>query len=236
MKSLLCGLIAFLFVGCGHENLPTYPLMDATHSLAALAHRFGQVKSISGSGSLDLEQPDGQRIRLDLAAALSPPDQARLRAWKFGQAVFDLTIHADGVWLEARKTDRAIPPEVTANRIAQIWRLLGGSLFSDPHVVATVEANELRLVRRAGNEPELICLIDRETLTPRLYQLLDDKGLPRFSLKLDRYKIFNGLPWPTRLIAQSDTGRIIVEFREIDLNTDLPAGAFVPPRRAEKLP
>ena len=66
--------------------------------------------------------------------------------------------------------------------------------------------------------------------------MLDGNGKQRFSLKLDRYKQFGEVVWPTRLVAVSEGGTVEVELREVEINPPLPGAAFVPPRRAEKLP
>jgi hypothetical protein len=76
--------------------------------------------------------------------------------------------------------------------------------------------------------------IERSTLIVRHYRLMNPAGAAHFELALNHYRLFNGLPWPTHLFARSDTGTIDVELRDVELNTELPPGAFVPPRRAEK--
>ena len=54
---------------------------------------------------LTLTRPDGQSVRLDAALVMSLPDHSvRLRAWKFNQAVFDLTLNPQGLWIECLRT------------------------------------------------------------------------------------------------------------------------------------
>jgi hypothetical protein len=97
--SLLIALIA----GCSNprENLPTHPRLSAEDTRAALAARSAAVKTVSAQGTITLTRPDGQSVRFDGAMAIRPPDHTRLRAWKFGQAIFDLTVTPDGVWMIA---------------------------------------------------------------------------------------------------------------------------------------
>ena len=88
----------------------------------------------------------------------------------------------------------------------------------------------------AGGEPAVVCEVDRRTLTPRKYSVLDDRGATRFSLTMDRYRQFGDVVWPMRMVAVSEGGMVEVELREAEVNPELPAAAFTPPRRAEKLP
>ena len=82
------------------ENLPVFAGQDEPAEVRALVARSALLKDVSGSGTLELTRPDGQSVVFDLAVAMQPPDRARFRAWKFGQAVLDLTIIPGAVWLE----------------------------------------------------------------------------------------------------------------------------------------
>jgi outer membrane lipoprotein-sorting protein len=79
------------------------------------------------------------------------------------------------------------------------------------------------------------CSIDRSTLTPREYVLKDHSGTSRFSLSLRNYGQLNGIVWPQTIEAVSDSGRILIELRDIEINGELPATAFHPAPRAELL-
>jgi outer membrane lipoprotein-sorting protein len=86
------------------------------------------------------------------------------------------------------------------------------------------------------NGPTMLARVDRATLTPRQYQILDAVGQVQFTLTLDHYDIFNKHLWPRRIIAKSQAGTVAVDLTDIELNADLPPRAFTPPRSAEKLP
>lgn len=231
-------IVTVVVAGCQHERLPTYRLLDVKQTCAALARHAADVKTASASGALELRRSDGRHVRLDLAVALKPPDIGRLRAWKFGQAVFDLTIHGDEVWLELQRDDKNANERITATarQLARVWRLLNGSLFNDSNLRSEMHGDRLRLERRVANEPTIVCVVNRDTLTPRQYVLLDDAGRVRFSLELDHYRAFGNIVWPMRMIATSESGRIVIELRQVDMNAELSPAAFKPPRRAEKLP
>jgi len=98
--------------------------------------------------------------------------------------------------------------------------------------------------RRASKEGLFECVVDKRTLTPSVYRLFDSNGVPQFSLELDKYASINGISWPMKIVARQaglggdslSAGTIEVDLGTVELNTDLPDGAFVPPGRARKLP
>jgi hypothetical protein len=239
-KANIIVLLALL-VGCQHgEHLPTYPRADEATTLAALVRQSKRIWTMSGSGTLELSQPNGQSVRLDVAVVLQPPDRARVRAWKFGNAVFDLTVLPDGVWLESSKdsshADQAASVGSTAAPVAKAWSLLGGGFFSSPNLVANNEGQWLVVRSVQTNAPSIVCRVDRDTLTPREYKIEDELGRARFTLTLDHYEDFGGILWPRRIVATSEAGTVAVDLADIELNGELPPLAFKPPRRAEKLP
>jgi hypothetical protein len=222
-------------IGCHESHLPTYPRTDTATELKLLSNRARQIQTISGSGSLELTQPDGQSVQLDLAVAMRPPDRARLRAWKFGNAVLDLTLTDDELWLESSQDSshksQIAAAGVSAAQVAKMWALLSGGFFNSPNLVAHDRGDVL--IVRHGN---IVCTVDRDTLTPRQYQMQDDTGRTQFSLSLDDYRQFGDLVWPMRITAVSSSGRVVVRLDDVQLNQELPDTAFKPPRRAEKLP
>jgi outer membrane lipoprotein-sorting protein len=234
------GLIAA--AGCTSHTppLPTYPRLSDAESLRVLAERAHAVRTVSGEGLLTLTRPDGESVRLDAVTVSAPPDKVRLRAWKFGQAVFDLTLNDTGVYLitpeDSSHKQQIQSAGVSAAQLARTWSLLSGGYFDGPGLTVSSTGNDDLRLRRQVDGQTVLCDVDRPTLTPRRYTLVDPQGRKRFTLTLDRYTLINGIPWPRRTTAVSDTGTIVVDLRSVDLNTDLPPGAFKPPRRAEKLP
>lgn len=229
--------------GCTHrfeEKIPTYDLMDAPSSLRALSERARLVKTLSGEGLITLTRADGESVRLDAAMAMRPPERARLRAWKFGRAIFDLTVAPEGIWIVApedpQRKEQITSAGVSAAKLARTWSVLSGGFFDGADLRSELRDGLMIVRRESPGEPAVVCEVDRRTLTPRRYVMIDDKGAQRFSLTLDHYRQFGDAVWPTRLIAVSDGGTVHVELRGVEVNPELPAGAFVPPRRAEKLP
>src|SRR5215207_7588135 len=103
LRVLCVSAVAFQLLGCARRQnaspLPTYPSLDNAAALKVLAGRAEAVKSMSAQCALTLTRPDDQSVQLDGAVVMEPPGKLRLRAWKFGQAVFDLTLTPDGLWV-----------------------------------------------------------------------------------------------------------------------------------------
>jgi len=242
--TLIC--FAFFLLGAGgcatrvQENIPTYPLTDAASTVRLVAEHAKQVHSLTGEGLITLTRPDGESVRLDAAMAMQPPQRARMRAWKFGRAVFDLTVTPEGVWAvipeDPKRKEQITAAGVSAAKLAKTWSVLSGGFFESPGLKAETRGSKLLVRREMSDEPLVVCEVDRSTLTPRKYSLLDDKGVTRFTLSLEQYRQFGNVVWPTRLIAVSESGTVEIELRDVEINPELEPAAFVPPKRAEKLP
>jgi outer membrane lipoprotein-sorting protein len=234
---LLACLAVALFAGCApkEQQLPAVPWHDEREAREILRQRAEAVRTVSAEGLLTLERPDGESVRFDLAMAREGDQRVRLRAWKLGRAVFDLTMNPEGVWLltpdDPSLKQKVRSAGVSARQLVESWNLFNGELF---------RSDDSELVDRGGTlvyrGANITCEIDRRTLTPRRYVLSDDNGRQRFRLDLSDYRDVAGTPFAHRYVATSDEGRIIIALREAELNTDLPPDAFRPPRRAEKLP
>jgi hypothetical protein len=214
--------------------------MDPTSSLQQIAQNTSQVKTLNGEGLITLTRPDGESVRLDAAMAMQPPDRARIRAWKFGRGIFDLTVTPQGVWAvipeDPKHKEQITTAGVSAAKLAKTWSVLSGGFFQSTGLTTEVKGDKLIVRRQSPDEPVVLCEVDRDTLTPRKYLMLDDKGKTRFSLSLEDYQQFGPVVWPTRLTAVSESGTVEIDLRDVQVNPELPTNAFIPPRRAEKLP
>ena len=228
----------FLLGGCQTEPIPVYAPMLADQAMRILADRTHAVHDVSAQGYLRLVQSDGQEVNFEAAMAMEPPDRVRLRAWKFSQAVFDLTLTAQGLWMvvpeqkERRDKLLATGPQ-TADLLRQWMRLTTG-LFDEGKLSDVDGKLEIRQSLKDGMT--MVCQIDRRTLTARRYAICDAQGIERFTLKLSRYAEFGGVVWPRHIEAIGPAGSIELELRDVDINGGIAPAAFVPPARAEKLP
>jgi len=222
--------LALLLAGCEAEHIPTYPPMPAQQATKILIDRSRSIKNISAQGLITLQKPNGETVRLDAAMAIQRPGNARLRAWKFGQAVFDITLTPLGLWIVAPQQDPNLFSDKTANIMRQWLKLMTGT-FEDPALIVDDSAVRLILKQKTDDGQFITCEVDRKTLTARRFILQD-----RFRLVLSRYSEFNGNVWPRKIEAISPTGRIIIDLHDVEINGDLPATAFHPPARAMKIP
>jgi hypothetical protein len=236
-------LVIMCASGCRstQARLPEFQGLETTAAIKLLRQRGRAIENASAEALVVLTHQDGRSIRLDAAIVMQPPDLVRLRAWKFGRAVFDLTLTPDGTWLSAEAGDQAEQlrsAAANASDFARQWSLLTGRFFDKPDLELVSDSfSSLRIRRpaRAG-EPVIVCDVDRPTLTPRRFAVIDEAGRPRFTLHLDRYELIGNIPWAQRVRAVSEQGRVTIESRAVELNRELSPNAFRPPRRAEKLP
>ena len=241
----------------GDATLKTYPNINSMAARKVLTNRFGSVKNVSASGSMVLTRPDGQSIQLDMALAMEMPEHLRLRAWKAGQAVFDFTLIPDGLFVETPSDpaarDQILPATVSTGHLAQELLWFSGGYFTQlglvqqPDVASAVDQSDLMVFSRQLSDGGTVsCAVDRATLTPRQYWQTDNQGNLRFTLDMNGYQVFDGIPWPTHIIAvsaadqPSDNGapvtgsKIEIQLNQVQINEGLPDKAFVPPAGAER--
>lgn len=238
---LFIGALFVASAGCAprrEPGVPAYRWVDEQTALADLRARAAAVRTVSTECAITLERPDGQNVQLDGALVTAKPDRVRLRAWKFNRAVFDLTLNDDGLWVmtmdDPKRRKQVLPASVSAAQFVRQWSYLTGGLFEEPGLVTRVDGGTLFVTRRSEDDDNdvLTCEVDRATLTPRRYVF--DSSAERFELRMERYRDINGVAWPTRLVAGSGSGRVIVDQRNVEINGELAENAFIPPRRAEK--
>lgn len=229
------------FLGACATPLPTYPPMSDAEALRTISERLDSVRSISASADLVLTSAKGETVSLDGAFVAKPPDRARLRAWKFGTPVLDLTILPEGVWAFAAAREGAADlTNLPAAGVSRAVELLTGSYFTTAVVVPTDSTpTTLVVTGPALGRSDVRCEIDRATLTPRVFQLLgtpEDSFAATMTLTLDRYTMIGPVAWALRLRFTSPDGEILLRLGDVELNADLSAAAFIPPARAARLP
>jgi hypothetical protein len=229
-----------LLTGCTTpERIPSYPPMPPEQAMKVLADRSHSIHSVSAQGMVTLTRPDGESVRFDTAVVLAPPERARVRAWKFGQAVFDMTLTTEGLWLvspqEGGHRQEIEAAGANMGRLTRQWLRLMAGIFDDAGLDVKEDGSRLSVTQPNPDGTVMHCTVDRKTLTPRQFVLNDAQGVKRFTLTLDRYAEFSGVVWPRKIEAISESGQILIEMREVELNGDLPDGAFTPPRRAQRM-
>jgi hypothetical protein len=229
--------------GCAH-SLPAYPNLPDREALEVLAGRAESVRSIRTLIELNIENAQGESIELDGAFVAIPPDRMRLQAWKFGATVLDVTYVGGEVWTV---TDSDQPPApgiesltgITSGQLQRLLALSRASFWLTARPVGS--ANSSRdLVVESGlpNLNGVTCSIDRQTLTARRFTLSGSEAGANAerSLATERYRLIDGVAWPTRLTFGGPEGTVRVDLSEVEINHPIEDAAFVPPRRARKQP
>jgi hypothetical protein len=227
-------IAAWWAVPGGCRSMPVYPWVDQETALGAMADRAARLTSVEGECRLLLTDEQGDAIRLDGALVARPPEHLRLRAWKLNQVAFDLLLTPDGLWLLA--PDERIDVEaLPAGPFVEAWLLAVTAAPGNVRVEDDGGA-EFAIVGRPSRDGALTirAVVDRATLLPRVYTLLDGGGAVVYTLQLDRYRSFDGVAWPTRLTGRAAGRTFVLEMTEPRFNDQPAPAAFEPPPGARR--
>lgn len=226
------------------ESVPRAAGLSDAQIMEALARRADRVQRVMSAGTMRLETGEGESVRLDVALLASGDDRFRLRAWKLGRAVFDLTRDGDTLWLWHANQDADAqagtggPALPNAAQLSAGWRLVCGHIFAEaPDTLKTGDP----LTATYGLAPQAPgavaqLAIDRDSQTVTRITILGPAGETRAVYEPARYRLIDGVPWPTQLALRSEGVAFEITLDDVELNGELPAGAFDPPRDARKLP
>ena len=230
--------VVILVPGCA-GSLPIYKSMGGEESLEAIARRQEALCSLSAECELELTDAAGREVKLDAVLVAQPPRRVRLRAWKLGRAVFDLTIADGRAWLftpeDGLPAGAFQAQDVPARQLGDALSLLGPEYFRSARLI---DGDEMILTVRGTllGHPEVECRIDRRTLVPLLFAFGTESGEESRELSLTDYRAFDRLVWPMRLQLRGPSGTVVLRFREVELNGELAPGAFIPSARASEIP
>jgi len=219
-------------------DLPRYAWTDAATVLRTMEDRDRAVDTFSASCDL-LVETNGKRVALTGAVAADPPNRLHLRAWKLSQAVLDLTLNEDGLFLYQKKRGGAADSSVsklTEQRFVSVLKLLPGFGTTGQWKPATVGRNEFSVISRLADGPTTECFIDKQTLTRTRCVHRDGRGHVAETLSFTSYRPIGGTVWPMHLAARGLHGDVDLEFDDVTINEALSPRAFKPPRRAVKQP
>lgn len=243
IRWLIYKVFLFGLLGCSGVNSPAQPAVhlwtDHQTALSRLSRRAESIRTTTAQCDMTLRRHGGDEVRLEGVLIYETPDRVRLRAWKLQQAVFDLTSTADGVWLMQRVADQGRDSEQSVHQVGeglvQLAPLLAGRFFLYQDLKVQDDGGPHFEVTRTQANQAITCVVDRESLTAVLYQhTLEGESIPR-TLRLQRYRMIDGIPWPTRLLAEMGDYQITLSFRDVRVNTPMMPRAFKPPRGADKL-
>lgn len=230
MTSLL--LVMACLAGCALP-LPEYEMMSTEEARRVMAERFRSVCVVRTVGRLTMTSSDGRRTSADFAA-VHDRSQMKLRIWKLSTVVYDLTVTNDGVWVYDALKDRDSTGALDFHDIHQAWRLLMGSFFLGPAArVRSLDNATITYELQQGFETTR-CAIDRRLLVPRTYTIIR-RSNEALSMELSRYRMTEGMAWPTRMTLSGPTGHIQIRFSDISFSEIDTTAIFKPSRRAERL-
>lgn len=224
------------------QPLPRFAARSDAESLAVLASRADGLRSFAGSGTLVVQSPEQGAVTLDVAVVARQPDQFRIRAWKLGQSAADILLNGDEVRikLDDRVQERGLIEALRSVREALL------AVDSEFFLHAEVQPDSddalfvVRGVTRGG--VHLRCEIDRATLTiQRVHPESNGGHEPDGTnegayIALERYRIFEGTAWPTRIRAIDDEREATLRFDWLERNADIAPGALPPPAEAASGP
>ena len=234
-------IVAILVVGAGCATpLPRYEWHDAPTALRTMNRRDGGIQTFSASCRILLESGAG-RVELTGALVARPPHRVRLRAWKFSQAVFDITLNDDGLFVldknQSKETSEKLQRINHARFVEAIALLPGFEHDGAWQTGAGSDGEEFTITRPSPDQgAALECTVARNTLLRKRCVYRNDGGHVRQSLSFHAYAIVGDTVWPMRVEGSGESGSFVLLFDRIEVNVELAARAFDPPRRAVKQP
>ncbi|MEM7626675.1 MAG: hypothetical protein AAF333_13860 [Planctomycetota bacterium] len=214
--------------------LPTTVWYDVEEARQVLIERRESIANVQAQCSLIIMPADKSRSQQNLDGALvfDRRGNARLRTYKLGQVVFDLTLNSDGAWVAVSKElkDDADEARRGLGQLADaLPGLLRGPDFRDAQLVGTPPAGDLRAAW-----PDVQAVVDGRTLAPVRYTFTGEAAESVHRLET-RYTTYGDAVWLHELTAEGSFGKITLTLRNVELNGELNPRAFKPPRRAVKV-
>ncbi len=215
--------------------IPRRTWVNLQYGINAINERAQSLHTVLAVGDIILTKADGKSsVNLEAALLMEDADYLRLRAWKAGQPVMDITYTPESVWVWTSQH----APELTFTRAAltQLAATLRGSV---PANAEQLQENEHWVTASAtlpDSQTPVQFRIHKSTLTLTQYTYFDKQRNKRQTLVMDQYDLINHQPWPRRIRAEGELGFMLINLRDVEINVPLPPAAFVPMERAVRQP
>ena len=231
-RIIVLSLVAACLAGCA-SRLPEYDLMSSEETWSLMADRYRSVSTVRTVGRLTMTSSDGRRTSADFAA-VHDRSRMKLRIWKLSTVVYDLAVTNDGVWVYDALKEGDATASLDVHDIDQSWRLLLGSFFLGAAArVHSLDGSTMTYESRHDNE-SIQCVIDRRRLVPRTYTIRRPSS-EALTMEISRYRMTEGMAWPTRMTLSGPAGHIQIRFSDISFCEIDTAAVFKPSRRAERV-
>jgi hypothetical protein len=234
---LMFVLVLAWLPGCA-PSIAHYEWTTEKAALEELARRAALVKTVEASCVIAMHDQNDRYVTLDGAMVARNPGEFRLRAWKLQHPAFDITVVPDGVWIDAANNHNFDQAELGKN-ITKAWSMFAGEFLQGDLTIDRVRSDRDRIVlfdTKRPNDLTTLCIVERSTLTPMRYETIGMDGSPRYAIRLEKYRQFEEIVWPQRIIFESQTRRIAIDIQDIEFNGEPKPAAFKPPRHAVRLP
>lgn len=234
--------LALLSCGACAGPLPRYVWNGGQEAVEVMAARDEGVRTFSTTCRILLKSEEGT-VELTGVLIGQPPSRLRLRAWKFSQTVFDITMNDDGVFVFQREQEHhrsaaAGMGRLTRGGLLEVASLLPGfGTRSDWRFVSSSVDGSFVVTRQPGDTRTAVqCIIDKATLTTSRCTYHDESGDARQTLAFDSYRRVGDVVWPQHVAGAGKGASFELLFDRVEINIELPERAFVPPRRAVRQP
>lgn len=237
MKRYFAGTLALLtLAGCNPPVNPGSPIQkykyeNEQEALQIIKDRDNTIRTVQARADIRLTDSAGKSVELDGAVVLKRPGNLRLRTWKMGQAVLDLTVNGDDAWSWVAREEASDARQLTRSMLINWAQLLLDSA-NPAHVRDAKMEGERLTTHVVRGDSTLVCNYTRDTLTLVSIQFPDSANK---TITLSNYAGFERTIWPMQLSLRGEHGRIDIYFEDVEINGELSPTAFKPPTRAEKL-
>lgn len=213
------------------DPLPAVAWSDLQDARRVLVERAAALDTVQAQCKLRFKPAaEGESTQtLDGAVVFDRQGQARLRTYKLGQMVFDVTVNDTGVWVAVSNEfkDRADDARDGLAKLGEaLPALLRGPDFADARLTRTNSRGDLRAAW-----PDAEAAIDARTLAPKSFTFTGDAAEAIEKIDTVYADYGNGL-WLHQLTAVGEFGTLTMTFRSVKLNGELNPRAFRQPRRA----
>ncbi len=219
-----------------HSALPQYAVGGEAEALLIIHERERTIQTFNARADIRLTDSSGKSVVLDGAIVLERPGNLRLRLWKLGQAVLDLTANGDDAWVWIARDEASDARQLTRSMLLNWTQILLDSA-NPAYVRQSALDGEFLRTHVARGESTLVCQYRRDVLALSSVTLPDGQT-PQTHISFSDYRVVDKNVWPMHLNISptgNNSGQVDIYFKDTEINGELSPAAFKPPARAEKL-